>query len=350
MHVDDPFIVCRGNDKTVSKENEEWIHAMLEKRFDTKGRHVLTPEDPIDYLSMRVSINHDDEVFIDNEEKIKKYLEANGMENCKPAKYPLDKVLLREMESCDEYMTGDEQTEFRGHIGKFRWLADTTHPMIACATSILASYCNKPPKNAHKAVQQVYRFLRYTMNFALTHTQSRGQGLYVESDADWAGMYSINGDTRSRTGCALFYDGFLFAWRSAYQNCKASGYIEDALIATSTGEAELYAIGEVLKMALHTTHYSDEVGVEVPKPIKIGTDSTAAMGFAANVGKVGRMRHIDVREAWVQQMRNKKIAQIEKVPGTENRADGFTKLLSKILMVEWINRLGVQFTFGRAEG
>ena len=71
------------------------------------------------------------------------------------------------------------------------------------------------------------------------------------------------------------------------------------------------------------------------------------MGFAANVGKVGRMRHIDVREAWVQQMRNKKIAQIEKVPGTENRADGFTKLLSKILMVEWINRLGVQFTFGR---
>ena len=346
-HVDDPFIVCRGESKEVSKANEEWVHNMLEKRFDTKGRHMLTPEDPIDYLSMRISINDKHQVFIDNAEKIKKYLELEGLENVNPAQYPLDKVILQEMEDCDEYMTGAEQTQFRAHVGKFRWLCDTTHPMISCATSMLASYCNKPPKAAAKAVRQVYRFLRYTMDFALTHTKARGAGLYAESDADWAGYYAINGDPRSRTGSALFYDDFLFAWRSAFQNCRASGYIEDAMIAISTGESEEYAMAETLKMLLHSSYYADEVGVKVKKPLVIGTDSTAAIGFTANVGKVGRMRHIDVRQAWVRQLRDRELITPIKVPGVENRADGFTKLLSKLLMIKWINSLGVRFTFGR---
>ena len=79
----------------------------------------------------------------------------------------------------------------------------------------------------------------------------------------------------------------------------------------------------------------------------IGTDSTAAIGFTANVGKVGRMRHIDVRQAWVRQLRDRELITPIKVPGVENRADGFTKLLSKLLMIKWINSLGVRFTFGR---
>ena len=119
------------------------------------------------------------------------------------------------------------------------------------------------------------------------------------------------------------------------------------MIAISTGESEEYAMAEALKMLLHSSYYADEVGVKVKKPLVIGTDSTAAIGFTANVGKVGRMRHIDVRQAWVRQLRDRELITPIKVPGVENRADGFTKLLSKLLMIKWINSLGVRFTFGR---
>ena len=42
------------------------------------------------------------------------------------------------------------------------------------------------------------------------------------------------------------------------------------------------------------------------------------------------MKHIDLRSAWIQMLRNKKIVNIIKVPGTENGADFFTKLLSRM--------------------
>ena len=41
------------------------------------------------------------------------------------------------------------------------------------------------------------------------------------------------------------------------------------------------------------------------------------------------MKHIDLRDAWIQRLRSKKIVDIVKVAGTENKADFFTKLLTR---------------------
>ena len=42
-----------------------------------------------------------------------------------------------------------------------------------------------------------------------------------------------------------------------------------------------------------------------------------------------RMRHIDVREGWVQQIRNRKNLSIHKILGTDNPSDFFTKIMAK---------------------
>ena len=41
------------------------------------------------------------------------------------------------------------------------------------------------------------------------------------------------------------------------------------------------------------------------------------------------MRHIDVRESWVQQIRDRKNLSIHKISGTDNPADFFTKIMAK---------------------
>ena len=56
---------------------------------------------------------------------------------------------------------------------------------------------------------------------------------------------------------------------------------------------------------------------------------------AESVGKVSKMKHIDVRMAWVKELRNRNLVTFERVPGTENLADFFTKLLLGVQFTKW---------------
>ena len=152
-------------------------------------------------------------------------------------------------------------------------------------------------------------------------------GLVVSSDSDWAGMYTPTGEVRSRTGSFITYNGMPIAWKSSYQQCKGTNYTEDEdLIATSSAEAETYAAHDTVKLGLHITHVGDEVNIAIPKPMKVGVDAAAAIGSINNTGTVSRMKHLDLREAWVQQLRDKEVVDYYKVVGTDNPADFFTKI------------------------
>ena len=68
----------------------------------------------------------------------------------------------------------------------------------------------------------------------------------------------------------------------------------------------------------------------MPEQIPIKVDAGAAIGFITNTCSIGRMKHIDLRESWVEQLRSKGKFNWVKVPGTANRADVFTKILTGI--------------------
>ena len=66
-------------------------------------------------------------------------------------------------------------------------------------------------------------------------------------------------------------------------------------------------------------------------------DSQAVIGFARNNGGTGRMKHLDIREKWVQLLRLRNRFTLEHVPGTKNKADFFTKIQPGPLMTESMN-------------
>ena len=68
----------------------------------------------------------------------------------------------------------------------------------------------------------------------------------------------------------------------------------------------------------------------MPKKIPVKIDAGAAIGFITNTCSIGRMKHIDLRESWVEQLRSKGNFEWVKVPGTSNKADAFTKILTGI--------------------
>ena len=173
-------------------------------------------------------------------------------------------------------------------------------------------------------------------------------GFKIYSDSDFAGMYSVNGEVRSRSGSILCYDGMPVAWRSSFQSCRMTSMsdpyaITDADIAISTGYGETVAMGETLKLGTHMSYVGDEMGAKLTYPLNIYVDASAAKGFADSVGKNTRMKHIDVRRAWIKQLRDRDFVRFMRVPGTENLADFFTKLLVgsiftryELEMMQWL--------------
>ena len=163
----------------------------------------------------------------------------------------------------------------------------------------------------------------------------------MESDSDWAGLYTAVGEVRSRSGTLIKYNGMPVGWLSRLQKCMGTSLqpdMEDTFadedldayeIATSSAGAELHAAADSLKLGLHTHHVAKELNLPVSDTIIMKVDSTAAIGKIQGPRGSGKMKHLDLRDAWIQRLRNKKIVDIVKVLGTENGADFFTKLVSR---------------------
>ena len=123
----------------------------------------------------------------------------------------------------------------------------------------------------------------------------------------------------SRSGGLTTLGDYPVDWWSQKQKC----------IATSSADAESRALGTGVSRGLELQYVADELGISTPTILNAYTDATAAIGFAKNNGGATRMRHIDVREGWVQQIRNRKNLNIHKILGADNPSDFFTKIMAK---------------------
>ena len=70
-----------------------------------------------------------------------------------------------------------------------------------------------------------------------------------------------------------------------------------------------------------------EVGFcDLENIVHVGTDSSAAKSFVSRRG-LGKMRHLEIRDLWLQKEVNEGKVKVSKVKGTENPADLMTKIL-----------------------
>ena len=110
-----------------------------------------------------------------------------------------------------------------------------------------------------------------------------------------------------------------------------------AVIALSSGEAELYAMVKGATHTLGMLSLAADFGSTLGAQIR--GDSTAAIGIVNRTG-VGKLRHIRVQYLCLQERVRDGDVTVKKVLGTENAADLFTKNLAETQMNEHIARLG----------
>ncbi len=111
------------------------------------------------------------------------------------------------------------------------------------------------------------------------------------------------------------YYGMAFNWKTFWESERLS-----------SAEAELFAASEAVKSGLHHSYVLQELYQTVDEPTPIWVDSSAAIGFANDTACKSKMKHIDQRANWVKLVKDRRLAQLHKIVGTENPADFLTKL------------------------
>jgi hypothetical protein len=119
-----------------------------------------------------------------------------------------------------------------------------------------------------------------------------------------------------------------------------------ASVALSSAEAEYVAAVKGSSQALGLQSIMRDLGVN-DLSILCQCDSSAAIGIASRTG-VGKVRHIAVHLLWLQEKIRDKAISIQKVDGTKNTADLFTKYLDQHNLDRCTRELGMMAEPGRA--
>jgi len=146
-------------------------------------------------------------------------------------------------------------------------------------------------------------------------------------DSDWAG----DRDTRKSTsGGLVFLAGALLISYSRGQ----------ATPATSSCEAELYALGSLAAECMYIHTLLQEQGFDVDAPL-LYTDSSSALQIAQRWG-MSRLKHIELRYLALQQWRRDKRIAVAKVGTADNPSDFLTKPVSMQIHTRCLQDVGLR--------
>ena len=117
-------------------------------------------------------------------------------------------------------------------------------------------------------------------------------------------------------------------------------------IALSSGEAELAGIVRGATQAIGFQSMARDLGFSVQ--LHIRTDATAAIGIVRRRG-LGRIRHLDCSDLWVQDKLLRGAFRISQIAGPENVADILTKHVDSNTLHRLLPKMGIAEEIGRAD-
>ena len=82
--------------------------------------------------------------------------------------------------------------------------------------------------------------------------------------------------------------------------------------------------------------------------LRVHSDPVAAIGIARRRG-LGKIRHLDVEDLWVQSKVRDKVVDLVKVAGVDNPADILTKYVDRGILSKMLQKLEMSQRSGRAD-
>ena len=233
----------------------------------------------------------------------------------------------------DPLLGPPEATRYRALAARANYLAQD-RPETQYAIKEIARRMATPRRGDWNLLKRLGRYLLGTPRAQFTYYwQHPPSSLEVYVDSDWAGC---KGSCRSTSGGAA---------KLGFHTVKTWATTQ-AIVALSSGEAELYALTKGAANALGLVSLAADFGLELN--LLVHTDASAAVGIVHRQG-VGKLRHIRVQYLWVQQKVQDGELSVHKVPGQDNPADLMTKHLPASDMYRHLEALCVTTGSDRAQ-
>ena len=237
-------------------------------------------------------------------------------------------------ECSDTPLSPEEHSVYRTAVGKLLWLA-LIRGDIAYATKELSRDVTAPTMQSVAKRNHLLRYLIGTKMCVLrlrpSYQLSDGNcslDVNVYVDSDWAGCSktrkSTSGSTVNILGCNMV------------STARTQG-----TLALSSGEAELYAIGQGVSEALFLRSMSLEAKLAKKVNVIAHTDSTAGKSMATRFGAGKKTKHVELRFLYVQNLVQMGLLRMAKIDGTRNPADLMTKYVATDVLQRLKTQLGV---------
>ena len=120
--------------------------------------------------------------------------------------------------------------------------------------------------------------------------------------------------------------------------------LTQGVIALSSGESEFYGIVKGSSVGLGIQSILGDLGVRVA--LRVYTDSSAAKGIASRRG-LGKVRHIEVNQLWIQEKVSDGTVDLKKTPGEYNIADALTKHVGRDILEKHLDNTFQHASLGR---
>jgi hypothetical protein len=316
-HVDD--LLCSG-----PKENLEWVRAELQRKYEVKGEIMKDGNAELKFLGRTIGRDEHGYYWEEDPKHRKILLEEWGMESCKGVATPVSSEQQDRENACD--MPSEEATKYRRGVARLNYLAQDRVD-VAFAASVLARSMATPKVGDEVPLKRVLRYLRSHPACRIVFKyQNAPTGIQVLSDSDWAGDKTTR---KSTSGIMVQFGAHLLHYASKLQKT----------VALSSGEAELNAQVLGLTEAMGVSSLCREW--KLPSSIACFCDSSAARGIAGRVG-VGKMKHLQVKQLWIQEQVALGRATVAWVPRSKNPADCLTHPCTETQMTEHLSLAGVR--------
>ena len=127
-------------------------------------------------------------------------------------------------------------------------------------------------------------------------------------------------------------------------HCVKTYSLTQDTIALSSCESEFYGIVKAAAQGLGIKGLLMDIGLSMK--LRVNTDSSAAKSIASRRG-CGKVRHLEVRELWLQDRVAKGELQVKKVRGEDNLADILTKHVGREILDKHMTSAGYERRTGR---
>ena len=82
--------------------------------------------------------------------------------------------------------------------------------------------------------------------------------------------------------------------------------------------------------------------------VRVHSDATAAIGIARRRG-LGKIRHLDCSDLWIQEKVKNNAISLHKIAGAENPADAFTKYVDRAILEKAMGKINLRRNTGRPQ-